>query len=209
MQLILRKPVSQAATYATNFSLTENPLSEGGVWRQGLTHGLQWTNVRSSGGIAFGTQNGAGSFDDSVACLSGFAANHEAQGVVDISSNGATFQEIEILLRWSISANSIRGYECNVANDGHYLTFTRWNGPLNSFLELTRTSVAQPVSGDILKARVVGTVLTAFWNGVLVLTYDTVNDSTKFSDGNPGVGFFRSGGVATDYGFTSYSATDV
>ena len=42
-------------TYSTKFEGTEDPLSEGGKWSNG---GLDWTRIRKSGGIAYGTQSG-------------------------------------------------------------------------------------------------------------------------------------------------------
>src|SRR5713226_6600461 len=44
--------------YATNFSLAENPISEGGKWLNGQTDGLDWTDVRTTRGFAFGTEIG-------------------------------------------------------------------------------------------------------------------------------------------------------
>jgi hypothetical protein len=57
----------------SDFVLDENPISDNGLWQQqgGLT-GLDWTNVQSQGGIAFGTQTGFDGYDDSIALLGGF-----------------------------------------------------------------------------------------------------------------------------------------
>src|SRR5438046_7973905 len=34
-----------AESYTTNFPLTENPISEGGNWINGLTNGIDWSDV--------------------------------------------------------------------------------------------------------------------------------------------------------------------
>src|SRR5262245_913967 len=57
-------------TYSTNFPANENPISEGGRWRN---TGLDWTPVATSGGLAYSTQTSNG-YDDSYAFLSGFGA---------------------------------------------------------------------------------------------------------------------------------------
>ena len=44
--------------YTTNFPLTANPISEGGAWLSGKAAGLDWTDVRTTPGKAFGTQDG-------------------------------------------------------------------------------------------------------------------------------------------------------
>src|SRR5208337_935597 len=59
-------------SYTTNFPLTENPISEGGRWINGGTVGLDWTNVRTTPGLAFGTElSTSTNDDDSAAVLSG------------------------------------------------------------------------------------------------------------------------------------------
>ena len=47
-------------TYSTNFPSTENPISESGRWINGGSTGLKWANVRTTPGLAFGTQSGSG-----------------------------------------------------------------------------------------------------------------------------------------------------
>ena len=63
-------------TYTSNFPRTENPLSEGGKWINGRPAALDWANVRSTPGLAFGTEEATiktapGKYDDSVALLAG------------------------------------------------------------------------------------------------------------------------------------------
>jgi hypothetical protein len=68
-----------AQTCTTRFEREENPLSEGGKWHN---TGLDWTTVRTSHGVAFGTETGTNSgarqYDDSYAHLSGFPPDQEA-----------------------------------------------------------------------------------------------------------------------------------
>src|SRR5438067_1711699 len=40
--------------YRTRFGVDEEPLSEGGLWLNGKTDGVDWTDVISRGGVAFG-----------------------------------------------------------------------------------------------------------------------------------------------------------
>ena len=50
-------------SYTTNFPLTENPISEG-KWINGNDTGLDWANVRSTVGRAFGTETDTVNYDD-------------------------------------------------------------------------------------------------------------------------------------------------
>src|SRR5579863_9874268 len=47
-----------ARTYTTRFPLTENPISEGGNRINGKKDALDWTDVRTISGFAFGTELG-------------------------------------------------------------------------------------------------------------------------------------------------------
>ena len=60
--------------------------------------------------------------------------------------------------------------------------------------------------GDVVKATIVGNVITVYKNGVQIAQ---ATDST-YATGNPGVGFFLEGtaGVNRDYGFTRFTASD-
>jgi hypothetical protein len=201
------------ASYATDFDLTESPLSENGVFRH---MGADWTLVDSADGVAFGKQALEPRakdiwYNDSYAYLSGFPANHGASGVVHLASNidRSCTHEVEILLRWSDSAHDAHGYECNLAYDGSYAQIVRWNGPLGDYTYLAQGSVPGGVhDGDVLSASVVGDEITLSVNG-LVRVHAT--DST-FKTGNPGIAFFRGEngcGSLADYGFTHFAASSV
>src|SRR5580765_9043508 len=64
-------------SYSTDFLGVENPISENGVWTNGGVVGLMWQDVRKQNGFAVGSGPSAG-YDDCIAHLSGFPANHFA-----------------------------------------------------------------------------------------------------------------------------------
>jgi hypothetical protein len=206
--------VSAAGTYSTNFPLTENPISEGSKWTTGKSVGLDWADVATSPGLAFGTQTGSGGYNDSLAILKGtWGADQSASAVVRSVNQvgGSVFEEVEILLRFSIGAHSARGYEINfrsLNSSESYTQIVRWNGPLGSFtlLDSRGGSTYGIRDGDTVKATIVGNTITSYINGVAKLS---VTDST-FSSGSPGMGFYLQGtsGVNGNYGFKSYTASD-
>lgn len=175
--------------YSTVFPLTENPISEGGVWTNGGTTGLDWTNVQTTAGLAFATQVAGPSppFTDSVASLGGFGPNQWAQGVVHNAS--ANLREVELLLRWTITAHNTTGYEIDVTTN-FGLGIARWNGALNSFTFLAQniTTNVSTAEGAVWYAQIVGSTITVNCNGTQVFSG---TDST-FATGNPGIGFFSS-----------------
>ncbi len=204
-------------TYATRFSLAENPISEGGVWLNGQRDGLDWADVRTTPGFVFGTElgtlQGAAKYDDSTALLAGpWGPDQMAQATVrSVNQTDKVFEEVELRLRSSLSPHRCTGYEilfrCLKAQEA-YLEIVRWNGPLGDFTYLNRARGAKygVADGDVVKATIVGSVITAYVNGVQMLQ---ATDDT-FADGSPGVGFFLEGasGLNADYGFTEFSATD-
>jgi hypothetical protein len=205
-------------TYSTKFEGTEDPLSEGGKWSNS---GLDWTRIRKSGGIAYGTQSGtetgAKKYADSYAILSGFPPDQEAWGEAYIAHpNSKCHQEVEILLRWTSSPHRTTGYECFarcVAGGSSYVQIVRWDGPLGKFTYLANMGGADfgLKSGDTLKASIVGNVITVSINGVKKAQ---VKDDT-FKTGNPGIGTFlacngREGmGTSADFGFKSFTARGI
>ena len=205
-------------TYTTTFDGDENPLSENGKW---LHNGLDWANIRKTGGIAYGTQTGTTTgihrYDDSYAHLSGFPPDQEAWGEARITKpDSSCHQELEILLRWTSSAHSTTGYECfaRCTTDGSsYLQIVRWEGPLGKFTYLADKRGADYglKNGDILKASIVGNVITVYVNGV---EKAQVKDDTH-KTGNPGIGVFlecnkgRGLGSNADFGFKNFTAKGI
>src|ERR1700730_13394721 len=137
---LLLLPAGLLATnsYSTNFPLTENPISEKGKWINGKLAGQDWANVRTTPGLAFGTETDKVKYDDSTAILAGsWGASQVAQAQVHtVNQNSGIYEEVELRLRTTISAHSITGYEINFrcTTDGtQYVQIVRWNGPLGNF----------------------------------------------------------------------------
>ena len=187
-------------SFTTDFTGTENPLSEGGAWSN---NNLHMTKVKKSNGLACGTLTGSGGYDDSYARLSGFAPDQIASAKIHLVGDidASCTHEVEILLRCSDSPDSVTGYECNINFRGG-CQIIRWNGPFGDFTILDEGS-ARLKTGDVLKASAIGNVITLHLNGAVRVR---VTDS-KIVTGNPGIGFFRRNcGTNTDFGFTSFSA---
>jgi hypothetical protein len=206
--------------YSTHFAHTENPISEGGKWLNGQTDGLDWTDVRTTPGFAFGTEPGGDrpapqKYDDSTALLKGvWGPNQTVQATVrsrNPNQDGKVWEEVELRLRSSISPHSCTGYEvmfrCTKIPQA-YCNIARWDGPLGKYTMLKEMDGSRygVKSGDVVKASMIGKLLTVYINGVQVVR---ISDGT-FASGNPGMGFFLDGatGVMDNFGFSSFSATD-
>jgi chitodextrinase len=199
--------------YTTNFPLTENPISENDNWINGKATGLDWSDVQTTSGLAFGTQTGSNGYDDSTAVLAGsWGPNQTAQATVHtVNQNSGIYEEVELRLRTTVAAHNITGYEINYrcTSDGsQYITIVRWNGALGNFTYVnTLTGGPGLHNGDVVEATIVGSTITAYLNGTQMLQG---TDST-FTSGSPGIGFFLQGGSAAadgDFGFTTYMASD-
>jgi hypothetical protein len=210
--------VGSPASFSTTFSATENPISEGAIWLNGLADGLDWNNIRTSGGNALPTHVNVSSppFDDNIACLKTsfktFANNQYAQATVFKDAGHAGNCEIEILVRWAISAHTARGYEVYWNTTAANPQLVIWNGALNDFLPLASgTGGGGIVDGDLVRVEISGTVVTVKKNGTTVLTYDTVSDGTKWSSGQPGIGLnpFSPNGDTTTAGWKDFACGDL
>jgi hypothetical protein len=194
-------------SYLTNFDLTENPISEGGVW---FNTSQPWTKVRTANGLAFGTNGVSNSYDDSYAYLAGFGPNHQGEGVIYVDPNLAGEpHEVELLLRWADSAQTARGYECLFNFQGG-VQIVRWNGAFGDFFVFSSNGPnylgRNLVTGDVVKATIIGNTITAYINGVLM---SQVTDS-MWTNGQPGIAFFkRTAGLNSDLAFTRYTATSL
>jgi hypothetical protein len=202
--------LSTARTYTTHFPLTENPISESANWINGKANGINWVDIRTTPGLAFGTEVGTIKYDDSTALLTGkWGPNQTVQATVysiNPQSNDKIWEEVEIRLRSSISPHSNTGYEILFELPPHnFCQVVRWNGPLGDWTSLGYLGKGIH-NGDVVKATIVGNVITVYVNGV---SQGQVSDSTYVS-GSPGMGFYLEGttGVNSDYGFTSFTATD-
>jgi chitodextrinase len=197
-------------SYTTNFPASANPVSEGGNWIDGKTNGLDWQDVRTTPGLAFGTEIGNTGFDDSTAILSGnWGPDQTCQATVhSVNQNSGNYEEVECRLRSAISAHSNTGYEINFrcVHDGtQYVQIVRWNGLLGSYTYVNTAAGPGIKDGDVVKATISGNTITAYINNVQIVQGI---DST-YSSGNPGMGFYLGGGANnSDYGFASFAASD-
>lgn len=203
-----------ANSYSTSFPLAQNPISESGAWLNGKSNGTNWNNCATATGFAYGTQSGTGNYDDSICGLTGtWGPNQSAQITIKINgANTAQFEEAEVHLNTTISANSITGYEinCSVVPGDPYLQIVRWNGALGSFTLLDSRAIGC-VNGDVLSAARSGNTITAYKNGQAQFS---VTDST-YNGGAPGMGFYiqtiLSGTAAQangEFGAAAFSAND-
>lgn len=196
--------------YSTNFQGSEDPLSEGKIWINGGTVGLDWTNISKSGGIAIGHE-GSVPYSDATASLQGTWAPDQSVEATVFAQNQthSCGQEVEMRLRTTIAPHKITGYEISFSTASGYLIIVRWNGPLADFTILLHLNGIVAENGDVVKATVVGNVVSAYKNGVLM---GQATDST-YTSGSPGMGFNLNGipgclGTNPDYGFTSFTAVD-
>ena len=219
-------------SYRTNFRLGEDPISEGGLWLNGLRDGVDWTDVITRNGLAYGAVSRMGvaerrleqgnlasaageaapegDYDDPTAVLSGTwgPSQHAKAEVFSRNQTEEYFQEVQIRLRSTLTAHRCTGYEviwrC-LTTENAYVEIVRWNGPVGDFTSLARAEgLSYGVkTGDLVEATVDGTVITAFTNGAEVLS---ATDDT-FDAGGPGIGFnFGVGDTNVDHGFTYFEA---
>lgn len=207
-----QSPAAAGGDFSTNFPATENPLSQGGIWLNGGTDGLDWTDCQTASGLLGATsiESAPPPYNDSTACLKtayrAFNARQFAQGVIHRASGYTTGHEALLLLRWSISAHVARGYELYWSTNGG-LTIVRWNGPVNDFNAIATTSPGLAANGDTVRFEADGSNLAAKINGSTVLT---ISDSA-WATGQPGLGNnpYGAGSDFFSYGWSSYTAGDL
>jgi hypothetical protein len=214
--------------YHTFFPNDENPISEGSRWIDAGTVGLDWTDIRTVGGLAYGTQTGSApgsghpNYDDSVCLLTGsWRPNQSVEGIVKtVNQNAGGFFELELWLRGSGSAHSWQGYECSwrVTSDGsQYCNVVRWNGPLSNFTSPSTNTGPGVRNGDRLKAQILGNIVTMYVNDVLCYTQDITayaGGGNVYANGSPGLGHWRNdngtgGIVSSDWGFRYFRARNL
>ena len=207
---------SAGRTYHTNFPLTENPISENGMWLNGGTNGVDWHDISTTPGLAIGHQSMT-SYTDGTAILTGAWGPTQTVTATVHSQNpkDTCYQEVEMRLRSAVSAHSCTGYEISFKasqTDAAYLIIVRWNGALGDFTYLANVSGAQygVKEGDVVKATIVGNLITAYKNGMMMGS--AMDPANTFTTGNPGMGFNLETGDSScigtngDYGFTDYTA---
>ena len=194
-----------AGSYTTAFNLTENPISEGGTWSNS---GVDWTDVVTNGDLAYGTHTGGAA--ESYALLSGFTADQSIEATVVKDAAITNYQEAQLHLRWTDSASSATGYSIGLEAENRGALIFRWDGGLGSTTQLATSLVWPriPVTGDVIKATIVGNLISVYFNDVLA---GTATDP-MWATGNPGIGFYSEDGTGSQnshFGFTSITATDL
>lgn len=195
MRAPLPIPNGQHAGYTTTFSIAEDPISEGGKWINGKRFGREGSDVATIPGLAYGTESGKGTggnaYDDSEALLTGsWQPDQTVEATVrSVNQNENVFEEVELRLRSSLTAHNATGYEflfrC-MAGAQAYASIVRWDGSLGRFTYLARKKGPEySISdGDLVKTRIVGTLITAYINDTPILQ---ASDGT-YSNGSPGIG---------------------
>lgn len=217
-------------SYRTRFQHDESPLSEGGIWINGATDGIDWADVVVSNGVAYGAvtrmqaaerraEQGnlasaapgdapEGDYDDPTALLAGVWGDNQHARATVFSQNQTEeyFQEVEIRLRSTLTPHRCTGYEiffrC-LKTENAYAEIVRWNGKVGDFTSLRKRSGPQygVTNGDVVEAIATGTVITGLINGVEVISAEDYIHRT----GSPGIGFnFGVGNTNVDHGFTSF-----
>ena len=219
------------SVFTTSFQATENPISESGIWANGLADGLDWSNVQTTntGDAVFRACGSAfvDGFDDPSAILKpsfrSFANDQFAQGTIYRAAGYFTtsnFHETELRLRSDISANSSTGYELLIAiglvtDTTSGWALVKWNGALGDFTTISNNPESIPPSadGDIWRVEIRGTVAKVFLNAVQQNTDIDLTLGGAISvwpSGNPGVGMYpQAGCVAESYGWRAFSAGDL
>lgn len=195
--------------YETFFSTTENPASEGGKWSRTAA---DWTDMVIENGVCHGTNGALNTYDDSHTVASGpWSTDIELEATVyrSASLNSGIVHEVELLFRAVQTDTTIRLYEV-LFNAAGGVEIYRWdNGAMS---EGTRFSgilgsgnkVGTLDDGDVIRARMVGSNITAWINDVQIAT---ATDST-YSTGNPAIGSFtRPGGNSAHLAFTRLKIT--
>jgi hypothetical protein len=201
-----------ARSYETTFALTEDPISEGGNWVNGSSDGLDWTDIATMPGLAYGRETGSAGYDDATALVGGaWGPDQSVTATVRSTrqTGGDLYEEVEIRLRSTISGHWNEGYEVNfrcLQGQGSYVQIVRWNGPLGSFSYLADVKGKGVADSDVVRAAISGDLITVWINGVKVAR---ASDGS-FRGGSPGMGFFLQGasGVNRDYGFSRFMASD-
>jgi hypothetical protein len=218
-------------SYRTSFDLNEDPIFEGGMWLNGKKDGIDWADVITKNGLAYGAVTrmavaerrieqgnlGAppaagsapeGDYDDPTAVLTGeWGRNqHVKARVFSRHPTDRYFQEVEIRLRSSIAPHVCTGYEvfwrC-LKTEAGYAEIVRWNGKVGDFTSLCKLIGPEygVEDGDEVEASIVGNSIKGFLNGREVIA---ATDDT-FQSGSPGIGFnFFVGNTNVDHGFTYF-----
>lgn len=199
--------VASVRSYSTRFQLNEDPISEGGKWINGAKDGIDWYNVITKNGVAYGAVS-KGAYTDPTALLTGTWGKNQTVKAKVFSRNQTEkyYQEVEIRLRSTLTRQRCTGYEvfwrC-LKTQNAYAEIVRWNGKVGDWTSLEKHSGPHygVKDGDLVEATMVGNVIKGYVNGVEVIS---ATDNT-YKAGNPGMGFnFGVGESNGDFGFSYY-----
>lgn len=220
--------------FTANFSATENPMSAGGIWVNGLTDGLDWNDCQTVSNRCIGSQDTLDPrYADDISQLksSAFTANRAqwalATQYVAAGYNASTVigsHECELHLLQAITASggvgNARSYECSIGITttgnapplGVYCFVVRWEGPVSIYTALwdPHGGIGSYVNTPTFPQngdRWYAQITNA---GVITLEQNeivigTVTDTT-FTDGQPGLGFWPVDGAdKTKAGWSSWA----
>jgi len=219
-------------SYSTRFELDEDPISEGGLWLNGRKDAIDWCDVITRGGMAFGAVSrmnvaerrleqaslGAGlegaenappegDYDDPEALLAGeWGPDQWARGtVVSRKPTNRYFQEVELRLRSTIAPHHSSGYEVFwrcLKTDEGYAEIVRWNGRIGDFTSLEKR--IGPQYGVQHGDVVEATIIGNVLRGYVNGVEVISAEDDVFATGCPGIGFnFFVGDTNVDHGFSS------
>ncbi len=205
---VARKPTGKPVrSYTTRFQVDEDPISEDGTWINGGKDGIDWCNVITKNGVAYGAVS-QGAYTDPTALLAGTWGKNQTVKARVFSRNQTKkyYQEVEIRLRSTLTPHRCTGYEvfwrC-LKTQKAYVEIVRWNGKLGEWTSLKKHTGAQygVKDGDLVEATISGNVIKGYVNGVEVIS---AMDNT-YKEGNQGIGFnFGVEHSNGDFGYTSY-----
>jgi hypothetical protein len=211
--------LAQGGTYTIDFTATanQNPLRDGTVWTNGLTEGLDWSNMAVTNGRAYGLQVGhAGDpINDGLATISGtwLTTTCRVSAVISMplrppDSFGC---ELELHACFTLTNHWAEGLEflCSTKAVGTdcYAAIVQWNGTVGNFTPLIQQFGATYIinDGDTMTGTVTNGVAKLFINGV-----EKISASCSPIAGSPGIGMYTSNASSTNsnFGFSSFTATD-
>lgn len=198
------------------FSATENPISQGGKWNNGLADYTNWNNSQTTNATD-GIYRAVGSafvsgFNDPTSILKTsvltLAPDQYAEGVIYLQSgyvpaaspSATSYHETQLRLRFTGSSGSLVGIEIlfaynnpTVSGDGYAVV--RWNGVLGDFTTIVNGgggSLPAITDGTVFRVELKGNTLTIKRNGSVVTTIDITQGGTipTVSSGQPGFGSY-------------------
>ena len=211
--------VNQAAGkyYSTTFALTENPISEGGVWNRS-NDTTYWGTFQTYGGSAHGTGYSPtpSDYKDNYSFLKGygFGPVQEVRATIYLDETArygwTKAHEFELHLHAAEGSGTYRCYEFGM-NEAGGAFIVRWNGAPGNWSQIDTYTFDAGIlhDGDEMMATIDASGnIKGYKNGVLVASAT----DTTFTDGEPGMGTFTredpSGGSMSEFGFKTWSATN-